>query len=302
LSVPATSEPPKLDELTARIRGALRALPFTTASLETYGEDNLIVVLDDKWIVRFPRNDDYRARFSAELNLLDVLGPLSELSVPRYEHVSPDKSFGAYRRIPGSELTPARFAALSESDRKDALTSLGEFLSTLHALPPRLIAQPDGTIARTWSGEQFAALYRGMRRAKIARVVPPAALERFDAFHDVFENSQQGPSRLVHDDISDDHILVDAGRISGIIDFSDASFGDPAIDFAFFWRLGEDSLDAVLRAYRFAAEDPTLKVRSHWTFVRYMINQLAYGARAKWGLTPTQVLDELEPHLKKLGF
>jgi aminoglycoside 2''-phosphotransferase len=302
LSVPATSEPPKLDELTARIRGALRALPFTTAELVTYGEDNLIVVLDQKWIVRFPRNDEYRARFAAELNLLDVLGPLSQIPVPRYEHVAPDKSFGAYRRIPGVELSPDRFAEFSESGRKAALISLAEFLSTLHALPQRLLIQPDGMIARTWSGEQFAALYRGMRRAKIARVVSPDVLLRFDAFHDVFENSRPGPSRLVHDDITDDHILTDAGGISGIIDFSDASFGDPAIDFAFFWRLGEASLDSVLSNYRFATSDRTLKTRSHWTYVRYMINLLAYGSQPKWGVTPEQVLAELDPHLKRLGF
>lgn len=302
MSGPVISDATTLEELTARIRGALRALPFTTAELETYGEDNLIVVLDDKWIVRFPRNDDYRARFAAEINLLDVLGPLSLIPVPQYEHVAPDKSFGAYRRIAGTEMTPARFAALSQEERDSALASLAAFLSTLHALPPDLITQPDGLIARTWSGEQFAALYRGMRRAKITRVVSAGTLARFDAFHDVFENRQPGPSRLVHDDLSDDHILIESGRISGILDFSDASFGDPAIDFAFFWRLGEAALDAVLHDYRFSGEDRSLKTRSHWMFVRYMINQLAYGPQAKWGLTPDRVLAELEPHLKKLGF
>lgn len=298
----ATSDLPKLEELTARIRGALRALPFTTAELVTYGEDNLIVVLDDKWIVRFPRNEEYRARFAAELNLLDVLGPLSQIPVPRYEHVAPDKSFGAYRRILGAEMTPEQFAGFSQVGREVALTSLADFLSTLHALPSNLIAQPDGMIARTWSGEQFAALYRGMRRAKVTRFVPQTVLARFDAFHDAFESIRPGPSRLVHDDLSDDHILFEDGRITGIIDFSDASFGDPAIDFAFFWRLGEAALDAVLSQYRFASEDRSLKTRSRWTFVRYMINQLAYGSQAKWGLTPEQVLAEVEPHLKKLGF
>jgi len=141
-----------------------------------------------------------------------------------------------------------------------------------------------------------------MRRAKVTRFVPQVVLARFDAFHDAFESVRPGPSRLVHDDLSDDHILFEDGRITGIIDFSDASFGDPAIDLAFFWRLGEAALDAVLSQYRFASEDRSLKTRSRWTFVRYMINQLAYGSQAKWGLTPEQVLAEVEPHLKKLGF
>jgi aminoglycoside 2''-phosphotransferase len=135
-------------------------------------------------------------------------------------------------------------------------------------------------------------------------VVPAVLLAHFDAFHDAFEMLEPGLPHLVHDDISDDHILVDdpGTRIAGIVDFSDASFGDAAIDFAFFWRLGEASLDRVLADYRFAPEDSALKLRSHWIFVRYLINQLAYGQSAKWHQSVAQTLAELEPHLTKLGF
>jgi hypothetical protein len=45
-----------------------------------------------------------------------------------------------------------------------------------------------------------------------------------------------------------------------------------------------------------------LKSRSHWTFVRYMVNQLSYGPRGKWDLSAEQALTELEPHLRGLGF
>jgi aminoglycoside phosphotransferase (APT) family kinase protein len=302
LSGHVISETSTLDEFTALIRATFPGLSFANAELVDHGDDNLVIVLDGEWIVRFPRNEEYLARFAAELNLLRAFAPLSPLPVPNYEFVAPDKSFGAYRRIRGREMTPALFAVFPPEKRRSALKDLSAFLSVLHALPAETIAQPDGSIAHTWTGEQFAALYRGMRRAKIARVVPPQMLLRFDAFHDAFEVVPPGLPRLVHDDISDDHILVDGARISGIIDFSDASFGDPAIDFAWFWRLGEASLDAVLADYRFASEDRALKRRSHWTFVRYMINQLTYGPQAKWGLAPAEVLAELEPHLKELGF
>jgi len=295
------SEAPTLEELIARIRATFPELGFASAARLDHGDDNLVVVLDGQWIVRFPRNEEYQARFAAELNLLRRLGPISPIAVPQYEFVAPDGSFGAYRRIAGKEMSPARFAAMQPQERRSALKELAAFLSVLHALPAETIAQPDGMIARTWTGEQFAALYRGMRRAKIARSVPPAALARFDSFHDAFETVAPGPPRLVHDDFTDDHILIDNARISGIIDFSDASFGDPAIDFGWFWRLGEAALDIVLGDYRFASDDRSLKKRSHWTFVRYLINQFAYGAQGSWGFTADQMLAELEPHLKTLG-
>ncbi len=299
-----TSDLEAKDQLEARVRAAFPELSFQHAVLNDYGADNQILVLDGAWIVRFPRNDEYRGRFLAELNLLETLRGVSRVRVPVYEFVAPDKSFGAYKMITGTEMTPPVFFALDPQLQRDVLVTLAEFLSTLHVLPAKTIAQPDGYIPQTWTGEQFAALYRGMRRAKIARAVPEAALARFDAFHEVFEKLEPGVPRLVHDDISDDHILIDTvrGRLAGLIDFSDASFGDAAIDFGWFWRLGEAAMDRVLEAYALSAQDRGLKTRAHWTFVRYLINQIAYGEAAKWKLTVDEALAELDPHLKRLGF
>lgn len=298
----ATSENPTLEVLTARIREAFPTLEFSRVELIGTGEDNLVVVLDGERIARFPRSVEYRSRFDAELNLLSRLSPISPLPVPLYERVSPDRSVGVYERIPGREMTPEIFSAMAHADQRTALSSLAAFLSVLHSVSVEAITQPDGTFARTWSGAQFAALYRDVRRSVIAHAIAERTLERFDAFHDAFAKIQPGPARLAHNDLSDDHILVAGSRVAGIIDFSDAAYGDPAIDFAWFWRLGEASVDRLLGDYRFASDDPSLKSRSHWVFVRYMINQLWYGARGEVNLATEQWLAELGPHLKRLGF
>lgn len=298
----AISDNPTLDELTARIREVFPRLKFSTAELIGTGDDNLVVVLDGERIARFPRKAEYHGRFAAELNLLSRLAPISPLRVPLYERVSPDRSVGIYERIKGREMTVEVFSTMTPAKQRLALASLAAFLSSLHALPAEAIVQPDGSIARTWSGERFAALYHRVRRAEIAEIVSATTLARFDAFHDVFRAVAPGPSRLAHNDLTDDHILVRNGRIAGIIDFSDAAFGDPAIDFAWFWLIGEASVDLVMRDYRFATDDASLKERSLWIFVRYLINQLWYGLWGKSGLTTDQTLVVLEPHLKRLGF
>ncbi|MEI9994782.1 MAG: phosphotransferase [Rhizomicrobium sp.] len=288
--------------LLARIRETFPALGFTQSRLIDEGDDNRVVVLDEGWIVRFPRNDEYRARFAAELNLLERVRAATAVPVPAYEHVAPDRSFGAYRMIRGDRLTPEIFRALTPAEGRAILVAMGVFLSALHRLPPATIAQPDGDIPPAWSGAQFAALYRGRRRAKIARFADARTLARFDAFHDAFAQIAPGVPRLIHDDLSDDHILVAGGRLAGIIDFSDASFGDAAIDFGWFWRLGEESVDTLFAHYDLFAEDRDLKRRSYWTFLRYLINQLYYDGLAKWQLTPERALAEIAPHLTALGF
>jgi aminoglycoside 2''-phosphotransferase len=302
LSDRAISDGPSLEALTARIRAAFPTLYFSRAELIGSGDDNLVVILDGEQVARFPRSAEYRDRFAAELILLAKLEPVSPLDVPHYSHVARDRSCGVYRMIQGHEMTPEVFFAMKPEDRDADLAALAAFLSALHAFPAETIANAAGAIARTWTGEQFAAHYRGVTRAGIAQIVSAQALVRFDAFHDAFETVAPGPARLAHNDLTDDHILVRDSRIAGIIDFSDAAFGDPAIDFAWFWRLGEVNVDRLLRDYRFAADDASLKERSRWTFVRYMINEFWYSFDGTRHRPTEQWLAELEPHLERLGF
>jgi len=288
-------------ELVSRIHTAFPELHFVKAVAVTYSEDNDVVVLDGLWVARFPKPETI-GRFGAELNLLEALRGQTLVRIPDYEYVDRAGSFGAYRMIAGAEMTPPRFAALKPAVKRNVLADLAGFLSAVHALPMKTIAQADGHIERCWRAEQFASLYRGMRRAKISRLVDVRALERFDTFHSAFEQVVVGKDRLCHNDLSDDHILLaDDGYLSGIIDFTDAAWGDPAIDFSYFWKLGEDAVDQVLGLYKFAGEDKELKVRARWSFVRYQINQLYYGSRAKWHQSVEASLAELDPHLKALG-
>ncbi|WP_308639820.1 phosphotransferase family protein [Paenibacillus silvisoli] len=52
--------------------------------------------------------------------------------------------------------------------------------------------------------------------------------------------------QLVHGDFGSNNVLTDAGRITGVIDWSEAMFGDPLYDVAnlFFWRSWLDCMEA----------------------------------------------------------
>ncbi len=60
---------------------------------------------------------------------------------------------------------------------------------------------------------------------------------------------------LCHGDLKASHILVDDGRLAGVIDWGDALVGDPWFDIArFAHRSPEASLSLLLRSYRPAGE------------------------------------------------
>ena len=71
-----------------------------------------------------------------------------------------------------------------------------------------------------------------------------------------------GPARLVHNDLGPQHLLVeaDSGKLVGVIDWTDAALGDPALDFMFLamWR-GWKFVATVLESY--PPVDPEFGVR-----------------------------------------
>jgi aminoglycoside phosphotransferase (APT) family kinase protein len=89
---------------------------------------------------------------------------------------------------------------------------------------------------------------------------------------------EPGPHRvLVHNDLGAEHLLVTAGRLSGIIDWSDAAVSDPAIDFARLLRdFGPAFLDDVVTAYG-GAPDEEFGDRVMFLARCAALEDLAYG-------------------------
>lgn len=78
-------------------------------------------------------------------------------------------------------------------------------------------------------------------------------------------------SAVVHADFRDEHVLVNHGALSGVIDFGDIEIGDPALDLSFLLVYGEDFVRRVLDHYTLphGGEFP-LRMRSY-THLRQVV-------------------------------
>jgi aminoglycoside phosphotransferase (APT) family kinase protein len=142
--------------LVARIRHEFPNLGFVEATLNDMGEDHAVVLLDDRWVFRFPRIAEAAVRGASERRLIAALSAASTIPTPRYNHVSRDGEFGGYRMIAGRELTEAAFAALSRAVQERVLSEIGDFLRALHALPAELVApRATARTLRTWPGSRI---------------------------------------------------------------------------------------------------------------------------------------------------
>jgi hypothetical protein len=106
-----------------------------------------------------------------------------------------------------------------------------------------------------------------------------AASAWIDGFVDDDRNVRFAPC-LTHGDIAPEHVLVGPdGDLAGVLDWGDASVGDPARDFA--WILGEspDEGDRALSAYG-GAPDPRFRDRCRFGFAMIPWHEVHHGVLA----------------------
>jgi aminoglycoside phosphotransferase (APT) family kinase protein len=183
------------------------------------GFDFEVVVVDDAWVFRFPRRDAVVVALEQEAALLPVLSDALPVDVPRFTHISREPPYVVYPLIHGTPLVD------EDSDGVRA------FLDSLHALDVATLP-----VERTDWVESYRAQCAAFEDLVLPLLDGPLRAKARALFDEV--NSLTGfEPALVHADLGAEHMLVQDGRLAGVIDWADARVGDPALDYA--WLLHE---------------------------------------------------------------
>ncbi|MFF0342931.1 phosphotransferase [Kribbella sp. NPDC004875] len=174
--------------------------------------------IDGPWIHRSPRRPEVRPRLLAETTLLPWLAPQLPLPVP-----TPELTEDGVRHLllPGEPLS----AGDVETGRQ-----LGVFLKALHA-----VDTAEAVAQGALEGETAAALKAAELEEFRTRIVPLLPADVRAAAGALLDRVAQVRTNLIHCDFGPDHILMTDGQVTGIIDWTDAVIGDPALDLC--WTL-----------------------------------------------------------------
>jgi aminoglycoside phosphotransferase (APT) family kinase protein len=196
------------------------------------GWDNVMFRVGDELIVRMPRRELGAEILVHEQRWLSLLARALPLQIPYPERTGlPALGYPwPWSIVPYIPGEPA--ADTNTLDLGHAAAAMGGFLGALHVpAPADAPANPfRGVPLRDRAGTFDAnlRLVAGQVDAGAARRVWDAALEA---------PGHEGPPVWVHGDLHPANVLVDDGRISGVIDFGDITSGDPAVDLAVAWML-----------------------------------------------------------------
>lgn len=249
------------------------------------GWDSEAWLVNDDLVFRLPRRPEVATRLAREVCLLPKLAPALPVPVPEPRYVARDPALGTvsgmgYRRLAGVSLTAApHLLRVGVPLARD----LAEFLSALHQIPPRE-ACPCGVIITSWA--DWHARWRGFvaeTERNLAGLLSTDESRRATRFLAGFLDRLVEPARiaLIHHDLALEHLLVDpvGARLTGVIDWTDAALGDPALDFAGLARASSPALlEELLRSYT-APVDGGLLDRARWYALLGPFHELNFGVR-----------------------
>ena len=257
-----------------RIREEFPEVRWTSHRYLTHGWDHVVLILDEALVFRAPKTQAYRDALANEARLLRSLQPRVEVGIPDYVYESADGSFAGYPLLPGRELDVARFGRLSEAERERIAEQLATFLTALHETR-KSVARECG-VSEQDPQKDHEDLVRDVETLVLPRLAPHE-VEVVRAFltESATEVNPTGPTALVHGDLDGQHILWDAAKEQvNIIDFSDRSIGDPALDFDGLMGYGRDFAGHVLERYR-GRKDEGLLRRARLYFRRGSLETMA---------------------------
>lgn len=208
-------------------------LPVRSAAVG--GWDNRTFHLGEHMIVRLPSAAVYSMQVEKEQRWLPRLAPLLPLPIPTPLAAGEPASgypwrWSIYRWIEGDAAAPERIG-----DPSDFATSLAQFILALQCIDPTDGPRPGphnfcrGGPLTTYDTEtrQAIAILNG-------RIDTDAATEVWEA---ALRTTWDRPPVWIHGDISTENLLVQAGRLSAVIDFGMLGIGDPACDLSIAWTL-----------------------------------------------------------------
>lgn len=244
------------------------------------GCDSTAFDVNGELVFRFPKRSEVERQLFIETDILPLLAEHSPVPIPAFSfHGVPSplfpRRFVGYPRLAG---VPAIGLNLTQSQFLQLAPVLGGFLSFLHSFPVSTAAQvgvpeyPAEALIDDARVEALSDLH------VVRHVGLDTSEEELRALLETRVDASVSPT-LVHRDLAAEHILLDppTRQVTGIIDWSEISVSDPAIDFAgmFCWG-GLDFANAVLCHYH-GESNAGLLHRARFFAARKGIGDIVFG-------------------------
>jgi aminoglycoside phosphotransferase (APT) family kinase protein len=244
------------DELAAKLQHAFPDLAVAPLRLLDVGFGSTVVETADGVVLRVARHARAAKGHAREARLLPQLRGRLPVAIPAPRwRVAPGEHFPfgviGYRKLPGESLDPGDAGEAVAADVAAFIAQLHDIRDvdapSYHSDPSQELHEATTEVLRrSLSSDEFDRLTSWWSELRVD--------ERFRSYE----------PRLRHGDLWYENLLVEDGRLVGVIDWGTAEYADPAEDFDALRHVSDDFAEAVLAAYPYADADLRHRIERHW--------------------------------------
>ena len=208
-------------------------LPITDVGKQ--GHDNRTYRLGPDMLVRMPTDEDYALKVPEEQRILPQLARHLTISIPAPIKIGRPSSdypypFSIYKWLPGRSIN---LLTTTEQEKEQLAFDLAKFLKELQAITDIEGLEPGQH--NYWRGAHVSVYDKGAREqiAKVAHLIDTN--KALNLWEKACATKWDKRPVWIHGDFAIGNMLMDGGKLSGVIDFGGIAVGDPACDLVIAW-------------------------------------------------------------------
>jgi aminoglycoside phosphotransferase (APT) family kinase protein len=211
-----------------------------------HGCENHIVIIDDKYVVRFPRSEEIWQRVKLEQF---VLSRLESPLVPKVVEFNNSPPYLVQTFLPGKHVSENEFRKLPLAVQRSIGGQIAEFAFRLHSsigvnefsneydrLTPQ--GNSDGSYGDYLKEMLFDFTFPTIAQDELAK-------RYFSAWRSILPSK----SVVVHDDLHIHNLLFQKDKLSGVVDFGAICVGTAEQEMRQVYRLSEAALTEAIETY-----------------------------------------------------
>lgn len=251
-----------------------------------HGYDNLVVLVDGRYALRFPRNSNALITAQYEKFILSQLGAaqvgigagMNSVSLPIVSGEGTDPAYFVTPFIAGRHLTIAEITALPEAEQQQVGREIATFMHAMHSVLPMTTvvrARADYKLHTLEEEAWDKYLDKMLGQTTFPTPAQDAIAKKYYELWKTRANTQ--PTIAIHDDLHTDNLMFEKGKLVGVLDFGDTNVGTFEQEMRQLYRIGMTVLEAAVNTYRTLSGKPIdIEVVKVWAIVQELA---AYSQR-----------------------
>lgn len=222
-----------------------RKLYPNSANFETItdGQENLVIVVDQAYSLRFPRNEEIWQRGAVERSVLKQLAQVP-IPVPKLLSVSENPAYIQTTYLRGAHLNANDIRTAPKSLQQRIGKEISQFAYTLHSVLSVDAIRPL-LIPPTWSYDDY------LKRVLFDRQDPNPKIDALAKhYYQAWINKNVVKDTVIHDDLHTGNLLFDPDyHLTGVLDFGAVCLGSAEQELRQTYRLGDEVFETAASTY-----------------------------------------------------